>query len=315
MPFYISQANIKIQKTNLASYISNSIHERVYDKNPATSINLYTTKSPSLNTNIPDVYIRNPSCWINGIKNISCISPAQMSGGLAPNLRRGTLITPKHMIFAEHYYIGVPQQGVPFIFVDENNNVVRRKIMQIMPITVQLASPEPNPDLAIGVLDQEVPSNIKPAKVLPANFESYFNVTGNISGPNSYSIGNILTLALDQEDKALIKAITYYQNQPEFGLGIVNFSEKNISTNPYANDWEEYIVAGDSGNPIFLIIDNELVMISLWSGPFVGPFLPLNYNSINNVINILSPNEGYSVSPIDLGSVIQATSSIRIFKK
>jgi hypothetical protein len=313
MSFYIAGTNITKNGNQklVNSHINNSVHRRVEGKSPSTALNIYTTKSPSLNTNIADVYVRNPSCWINGIKNISCISPAQMSGGLAPNLRRGTLITPKHMIFAEHYYIGIPPQGVPFIFVDENNNVVRRKVMQIIPLTIELCSPEPNPDLAIGVLDQPVPSNIKHAKVLPLNFNNYISTTSDIH--YFYLSDGLLCLAIDQEDKAQIKAVTRYAtiNQQ---LGLIYFGEKDITVNPYTNDWEEYIIAGDSANPIFLIIDNELVMISLWSGPTFGPFLPRNMTCINNVINTLSPNEGYSLDQIDLSSIYNRI-SIRIAKK
>jgi hypothetical protein len=53
-----------------------------------------------------------------------------------------------------------------------------------------------------------------------------------------------------------------------------------------------------------MLIDNELVILTTWLTPSSGPFTSGdNYGLINNLINTLSPGEGYSLTPIDLASI------------
>jgi hypothetical protein len=74
---------------------------------------------------------------------------------------------------------------------------------------------------------------------------------------------------------------------------------------PY-RDFSEGLIAGDSGNPAFLIVNNELVVMTTWwtggayggGGPFVSN--TQNYDAINQLINDLSPAEGYSLTDVDL---------------
>lgn len=283
-----------INKNIIPNHINISTSNRLFGKNPSIDRDIYSYQDPYYNG--IGQFIRNPSCWLNGIKNISCFSPAQLSG-YNWRTKAGTLITTKHIILAEHFGIGIiPGTGTPIIFVDENNNVVRRNIV------ASIEDPN-NSDILISKLDNDVPPNIKIAKVLPPNFTDYFSGTvegyGQISfNPKLYAIG------LDQEEKALLKILRTTN---------VLLGDTNIPSNDYATmnpsplrfvNFFETIVVGDSGNPVFIIIDNELVIITTWYTSSSGPFTSgNNYDLINNLINILSPGEGYSVTPVDLAGV------------
>ena len=170
MPIYLKQNRILNNKvrynvypinTNIISnHINNSTIARLTDKNPDTDRLVYSSQNPYGGVGDAGIWVRNPSCWINGVTNISCFSPAQRSGALWYQ-RAGTLITKKHFILAKHFVFAILEGGTPLIFVDENNNAIRRNLIQYAYDNIT--------DIAIGVLDNEVPSNIKIAKVLPVN--------------------------------------------------------------------------------------------------------------------------------------------------
>jgi hypothetical protein len=288
MPIYLKgnkllTSNIPslIDKTIIPNHINSSLSARLVGKTGSTSKPIYSSQNPY--TNGVGEFIRNTNCWLNGVSNISCFSPAQLSGA-SWNTRGGTLITTKHILLARHYPISILSGGTPIIFVDENNNVVRRNLVQI--------SNHPSTDIAIGLLDNDVPSNIKIAKVLPQNYSNYMTL---FSGNLIYGVG------IDQEEKALVKVNNGLQNlMPDGSYQTIAFD--NAPINPFA-DFTENIVVGDSGNPVFFIIDNELVVLTTWWTPTLGPFINTFYQDVNNIIQALSPSTNYQLTPIDLQAV------------
>lgn len=306
-------------KNIITSHINITTTNRLSNKNPLTSMNVYSSQNPYGGANDAGIWVRNPECWLNGVSNISCFSPAQRSGANWWQ-RGGTLITRKHAIFAKHFVTSIlPNGGTPLIFVDENNNAIRRNIIQYAYDTT---------DMAIALLDNEVPSNIKIAKVLPTNFIDYVNVSSFLGWVNETLIdiqGFLLkdsflyAVSLDEQEKASIKLwMGSSRAGPSNDLGgLANFYRyanynylPNILPNPLVTpminnllDWDDPIVSGDSGNPAFLIIDNELVILSVWSSINIGPFISARYNIINNLIQSLSPGQGYGLTPIDLEKV------------
>jgi hypothetical protein len=295
----------KINKNILSNYINISTTDKLLNKNASTDRALYTTKDPYYNG--IGQFVRNSSCWLNGITNISCFSPAQLSGATWSQ-RGGTLITKKHILLAKHFQISIlPNGGTPIIFVDENNNVIRRNLISYA---------YDDSDLAIGLLDNEVPSNIKIAKVLPTNFTNY--IAGSFGIDMGYDLSPLLyAVGMDQEQKANLKlfynVFKYTTNLIASGYAFLAYvSDFNVSPAAYAtmnpqptefSSFNEPTVTGDSGQPSFLIINNELVLLTTWWGPTNGPFVTFKYELINSLINTLSPNQGYSLTPIDLLSV------------
>lgn len=307
--------NTTINKTVIPTHVNISTTNKLFGKNPSTDIALYSYEDPYFNG--VGKFTRNPSCWLNGVTNISCASPAQLGGSDFWWYRSGTLITPKHIIYANHY--PMPNNS-PILFVDENNNVVRRTLVgSLNEIPAQS-------DLRIGVLDSDVPSNIKIAKVLPKNFFSYFladasTITEALGRYTNLKIV-LYAVSFNQFREARIKlliAITgsnlnggqmlvtelrEFSTSPSISYGVTY--EVSNRLNPHPVNFENYfrtIVTGDSGKPAFLIIDNELVLLSAYWVPTGGPFVTERYDSINSFIEQLSPNQGYSLTPIDLDAV------------
>jgi len=317
MPFYIKGNKLlankilsKFSKNVIPQHINTSTANRLIDKNPSTDSLVYSSQNPYGGVGDAGIWVRNPNCWINGVSNISCFSPAQRSGA-AWNTRAGTLITTKHIIQAKHYLTSILPGGTPIIFVDENNNAISRKIVGYATDST---------DIAIGLLDSDVPNNIKIAKVLPKNFRDYISHTV-LEIENNSLVSFVLTpflysVSLDQEEKAILKIFSGgYATNSSDGVRYVSaefYSPKandsyllNQQPNPLPNQfssWSETIIAGDSGNPIFLIIDNQLVVLTTWWSPGNGPFISdsVRYDAINSLIESLSPGAGYSLTPIDL---------------
>jgi hypothetical protein len=286
MPIYVKQNRIyqnkvrhslyPIDKSVITNHINISITSKLLNKTPSDRL-VYSSQNPYGGVGDAGIWVRNPNCWLNGVDNISCFSPAQRSGANWWQ-RGGTLITRKHALFAKHFATSIISGGTPLIFVDEYNNAISRKIINYG---------YDSSDIAIALLDSEVPSNIKIAKVLPPNYQDYIETSSY-----KYVVG------LDQEEKAIIKRnnlayITDLVDVPR----IVSIPLDNLD--PYYSFTEDIIV-GDSGNPVFIIIDNELVVLTTWFTPYSGPFITTRYDVVNSIINNLSPGEGYGLTPVDL---------------
>lgn len=309
MPVYVKQNRILNNKVYSSSiinpliinnHINSSTINKLQNKNASTDRLVYSYQDPYYNG--IGQFTRNSSCWINGVTNISCFSPAQLNGTTWQQ-KAGTLLTTKHVIFAKHFKPSIISGGTPLIFVDENNNVVRRNLVQTVDDIIG--------DICIGLLDTDVPNNIKIAKVLPKNYNQYITIgnTNNIPNPPT----DILAIGLDQEEKAILMAweSVYDIVYPNSGNPITSQGTLIVTTNTTGvsssfttyNAFTETIVSGDSGNPAFVIIDNELVLLSCWLVPTGGPFVTARYDAINSMIENLSPGQGYSLTPVDLNLV------------
>lgn len=259
----------------LINSINSETIARLNNKNPATDRPVYNIQDPHKKQ-----FIRNTSCWINGVTNISCFSPAQLSGATWSH-RAGTLITKKHMVYARHFPISILPGGTPILFVDENNNVVTRNLVS--------QAADTNSDLLVGLLDSEVPDNIKIAPVLPSDFIKYFP-TGK----------SFLVVALDQEEKAILRLCFSLQDN-QFYTGELNEPWIDPSLSKHSNFCEQ-IVVGDSGNPCFTIINNQLVLLGCWHSIAYGPHVGARYTVVNDLIERLSPGQNYRLSQVSLDS-------------
>lgn len=266
----------------LGKNIGDSFDTRITDvteENLATKKLIYSTQD---HTN--GIYVRNTSCWAYDI-DLTCISPWNSYG---VQYRAGTLISPRHIILARHYNIPV---GNTLRFVTQDNVVITRTV-------IATAVVDTSTDLQVSLLDEDVPETITFAKVLPDNWQDY--VPGLAFG--------LPVLYTDQQEKALI--CTGMLN----GIRIANPLAWFIKRITPASVYEkrallfEIIVGGDSGNPSFFIINNELVILSTWwhsSGTDEpehpscdGPNIAYFKTAINTAMSTVGG--GYQLTEVDL---------------
>lgn len=106
MPIYVKQNRIyqnkvrhslyPIDKSVITNHINISITSKLLNKTPSDRL-VYSSQNPYGGVGDAGIWVRNPSCWINEVTNISCFSPAQRSGANWFQ-RAGTLITRKHFM-------------------------------------------------------------------------------------------------------------------------------------------------------------------------------------------------------------------------
>lgn len=250
--------------------ISDNIDNLIGD---VTSENANTYKPIfSIQDHTNGIYIRNTSCWAYSL-DLTCISPWNSYGGA---YRAGTLISPRHIALANHY--GIPS-GSTIRFITTDNQIITRTVGSSL-------QPAGYNDIKIAVLDSDVPSSISFAKVLPANWASY--LPGLAFG--------VPTIFTDQEEKALINV---WKNMPNEDTHKVYFVSP---TDAYEHRLALYepVVGGDSGNPCFIIVNGELVLLTTWWSVNTGSFYTDFIDAINTVMTTLGG--GYQLTQVDLSS-------------
>lgn len=253
---------------SLAKEVNNAVDSRIVGLNASTAKPIFSTQnhaSPS--------YVRNSGCWVNDV-NLTSISPWNSTEGIN---RAGVLISRRHIIFAAHYQIN---NGSTIRFVDNNNNIVTRTMVN------KLTHPSYvpyYPDLTVGLLDSDVPNTINFVKILPQNWSNYL--------PSLSNIYRLPCLVLDQEEKALISELYDLDTYANF------LSPTNLNRLAFF----ENVIIGDSGNPAFLIINGELVIITVWTHGGAGRGTSIVYHKdvINTMMSSLA-GTNYSLTEIDL---------------
>jgi hypothetical protein len=264
-----SSGIIRYTAGSLAKNTTDAIDIRISGVTASASTKLiFSTQNHTTST-----YVRNTGCWASDL-NLTPISPWNSTGGAT---RAGALISPRHIIFAAHYQIEV---GATIRFIDQNNNVITRTM------TNKLTHPAYRPyypDITIGVLNSDVPASIGYAKILPQNWANYL--------PSLSSNNRVPCLYLDQEEKALI-------------IDLISIGDFALFASPSVSSrlaFYEKVTWGDSGNPFFLIINNELVILSVVTyDNGSGTSIIRHKNIINSMMNTLGG--GYTLSEIDLSS-------------
>ncbi len=246
----------------LLSAMARSIDDRLLGKDPANSRHIYSNYAQ---------LITNAACWIAGI-DISCASQKNNIG--LPNTRSGTAISPRHIIMASHYSAPI---GTEFTFRGNDGILYARTLIA----TNRLAGC----DINVGVLDTDLPSTVSSAKFLPSDYMDYMG-TGR----------GLPTLVFDYERKALVMELNALPNDKRM-LASCHFSN-NILRNPFGED----IIPGDSGNPRFLVLDNQVVLLHLlWHGAAgSGDFVTLWRDEIQAAMDELAA--GYQLETIDLSA-------------
>jgi len=247
---------------SLAQHCSNYIDSSILTATPVSAMPIFSTID---NSNA--IYVRNTLCWANSA-DLTCISPWNNNTGTE---KSGTLISPQHIIFANHFTY---PNGTILRFVDNTNNVVNA--------TLSTQAQVGSTDIQIGLLTTPILSTISYAKILPKTIANYL--------PSLSYNYTIPTLSTNQFKQAIVDDLAQLTMAAQFKVP-QNSTRKSFYTN---------IISGDSGSPSFLIINNQLVLITCWTLASEGPSLIDNYDSINATMSALGG--GYQLTDISLNS-------------
>ena len=247
----------------------NAVDSKLAGKVPSQALSIFT----DMTTN----FVRNTNCWAYEY-DLTCCSPWNSTWY---NGQAGTLISPQHVVFCAHWGLG-PATNTILRFVDRDNNVVERRLIDKRTLANYSNS---YPDLVVGLLDSPISNGVSYAKILPDNYAQY------LSGGTRLPV-----VRLDQEEKALVGDVKM------MSISVLSqwLSTCSVSLSSLRLGFYEDLVIGDSGNPVFIILSGEPVLLTVWTsgGAGSGSSIVAFKNEINQVM--LELGGGYQLTPIDL---------------
>ncbi len=178
--------------------------------------------------------------------------------------RTATAVTPRHVVMAAHF----PRKiGDTLVFHDRSGKRHTRVLVK----TVSLRGAPTRIDIMVGLLDHPLPDLIKAYPLLEPAADYADRLAG---GP---------VLVTDSKRQLAIHEIMY-----------VNRKALRFAYNPdYADSMRTMLIRGDSGNPSFLILDGELVLVETHTmgGPGTGPFYstPVHFKGLEQAVQSLDP--------------------------
>ena len=186
-------------------------------------------------------------------------SEVDFSGIAFDDNRAGTLISPRHILMASHYQRNV---GSSLVFHDSLGDIHTATLIAKHSVPGGLDT-----DITVGLLDVDVP--VKYYRVLPPR-----NNWGDC-------IYNALVISTHHNRNAAIREVDNVSDS------FVRFGQSSsVPSSYYA-----LAISGDSGNPIFIIINGEPTLISTFTfGSWgAGPFFstPYNFNAIDSLMTLL----------------------------
>lgn len=247
----------------LADYCIDAVDTRIADiaaEDVADAMPLFSTMDHENET-----YVRNTDCWLSDIADqLTCLSPWNSNRA---QRKAGTLVSPRHLVMAKHYQYPV---DTVVRFIDEDDQIVEREVS-----AKQSVGPT---DITVVLLDSDVPSSINFAKVLPSNWTSY------LSTPAGFC--KLPAVGTNQFKKATVR-------------DTMRFGDFTGPTDSQRALFYSNVIPGDSGHPAFLIINDELVLLTTWTGPGDnGPDYTSLASDINSVMTSLGG--GYQLTTVDL---------------
>ncbi len=275
---YIQNANCPVEK-DLTEHINDEIFDRTSSAIPESSpTDLFISRgnSASWNEEIGGVWERNPNVLKSNNKLLDFSGVSPWNSGTGYN-RAGTLITPRHIIYANHYNPSKGEHpieiGTKINFVDMNNSIVERTLVDSRKVY--------GTDIQVGLLNEDVPENIPFYPILDSgNLEKYL---GNKSK-------DLFLIALNQDHDVIVREIL----QP---INSVRISHK-IPVSDQLNLFSKNLRVGDSGNPMFFSINGDLVLIAGHASKVAGPSYSFYKKEIQDTINQMS--SGYTLKNFDL---------------
>ena len=261
---------------SLRKHCGDAVDAALSGKVPLTGLPVFSTMDHAA-TN----YVRNVDCWGSGFADaLTALSPwnSDLAGQYA-----GILVSHRHVIFATHFK---PAVGAVLRFVTADNVVVSRTLTALTSLSQSEAY---YPDITVGKLDSDVPGTIAFARVLPSDWES------KIPSLSAYPL---VCANTDQDEHLHVREVTSIPTSTT-PYGLVTF-RKPASAN--RNAFYEDIIGGDSGNLAFLIVNGQLVLLTVWTfgGSGAGTSVYAFKSQINTVMSSLGG--GYSLTDADLSS-------------
>jgi hypothetical protein len=207
-------------------------------------------------------WIRNPASWVRVFNWTGVSAGINGLGGVGG----GTLISRRHVLFSAHVpYPNTPTGPViPFeiFFVNANSRTFTYKVTNVQQVG--------SSDIAIGTLAQDADPSLNVYRVLPDNWAQY--IANNTIQPNA----TYIAMGLTTPTQTFVLPVLYTGQDRKVSTADVisimyGLAGVNIPAFEPARAFGDPIIGGDSGNPIFAMVGDELVLLgAMYTGPDRG---------------------------------------------
>ena len=208
----------------------------------------------------PSELNQNTNCWAYGI-DFSCASPYNSAD---EECRAGTAITDQHIVLANHYRYGARTR---VRFMGSDGSIVDRYVIDGAQVE--------DTDIYICLLDSPLPATVHPAALLPPNYADYI---GNGKG--------LPALVFDQDEHAIVAELE-------------SVSGHQRPLNNLRQRYFEVNISGDSGDPVFLVHNDTVILLYTLHTADFGPFLTDYMDEIQNVMDQLSERNNQSLKQLN----------------
>lgn len=201
----------------------------------------------------------NPNLWcLDLVPYLTCFSPWNSN---EHQYQGGTLLTPRHVLFAEHFSGASGSNTLhakdEIRFIGSGGTTYIRTL-KATPARVGTS------DLCLGTLDKDLPGDVKPARLLPAGLP-----------PNFLPAGTPV-LFTNKNKEAHVAEIASFA-----GSQIVPALAPNLA--PWSLPGGPAFV-GDSGSPVFVVLDDRPLLWWLFHTPGSGEPVALHAREINAMV-------------------------------
>lgn len=240
-------------------------------------------------------YTRNPACWAASV-DLSCVVVASNSGSGWTRQRGGVLITPRHILIARHFPYGI---GTQVRFSNAGGTIETRTV-------IGTSAASNTADLWVCTLD----SSVSVASPCPVTGDWLVQGLESLNGEWATWWTGGVAVYTDQDAKIHACGIGYTTtlSQGPFGTLRVNGIQfPNCTTYAWAEPGVQgpiptvyssllnNPVPGDSGQPIFVLINGSPVLLWVWTFPGGGvPTYLHNGAILNALIAVADVNAGIS---------------------
>lgn len=202
--------------------------------------------------------------------------------------RTATAITPRHVVMAAHY---ARRPGAVLTFHDQTGRKHSRTLLR----SISLFPPPTRADIAVGLLDQALPAEIKPYPLLAPSTDNADQLAGGHA------------LVTNQHRQLLVREIQF--------VGRTNLSFNYVADQP--KEARTALIKGDSGNPSFLLLDDGPVLLEThgMGGAGSGSFYSAAkvFAAVSEAVRKLDPT--YSLQTVELDAQYGRVATERRLKR
>ena len=212
-------------------------------------------------------------CWLRGVRGLSATCLGYVCTNNAGYEYMITMVSPRHYLAASHVTWAPFFKGLePAVFAGANNAVYYRKSLEVTNV---------GNDIAVGILDSDLPPSVGYLPLLPANYTNWLDTATDVQGIGVNQDYLVFGEAVSLTGRGMV-SFTGTKTVP-FGLG-TNWTS---CADPLARG---FLRQSDSSDPVRLLVENQLVLVGLALTPSAGPDCALASERINQQMHYLSTN-------------------------